>query len=99
MKNTYSTNGSSKFVFSFKTTGFTEMSESGDAGILSLPEEVLIKIAQHLGKKARTCSSSVKDPGSLNPNLNQTLLNPDPGLAVFSQEKCENYQFTNRFRS
>ncbi len=75
------------------------MSESGDAGILSLPEEVLIKIAQHLGKKARTCSSSVKDPGSLNPNLNQTLLNPDPGLAVFSQEKCENYQFTNRFRS
>jgi hypothetical protein len=51
MKNTCSTNGSSKLVFSFKTTGFTEMSESGDAGILSLPEEVLIKIAQHLGKK------------------------------------------------
>ncbi len=52
MKNTYSTKGCSKFVFSFKTTVFTEMSESGDAGILSLPEEVLIKIAQHLGKKS-----------------------------------------------
>jgi hypothetical protein len=28
----------------------TEMCERGEVGLLSLPEEVLIKIAQHLGK-------------------------------------------------
>ncbi len=40
-----------KFVLYFRPTVFIEMSESGDVGILSLPEEVLIKIAQHLGKQ------------------------------------------------
>ncbi len=36
-------------MFSVRITIFTEMSESGDVGILSLPEEVLIKMAQYLG--------------------------------------------------
>jgi hypothetical protein len=72
------------------------MSESGDAGILSLPEEVLIKIAQHLGKKARTYSSSVADRGLLSPNLDQTLLNPDTGFDVLRYRTVLKFLFLSK---
>ncbi len=59
--------------------------------LLSLPEEVLIKIAQHLGKwqqLAQACR--VADPDLLYIKLNptQALLNPDPGFAESRSKLC-----------
>ncbi len=52
-------------------------------GLLSLPEEVLIKIAQHLGKWPELAQSVYSaDPDLLNPDLDPCLLlNLDTGFA------------------
>jgi hypothetical protein len=60
---------------------FTEMCERGEVGLLSLPEEVLIKIAQHLGKWLHLAQAGVADPHFLYLNLN-------PGFAESGSRIC-----------